>query len=29
MFKDLLRFLFTRKHQNLNTVRITVKHVED
>lgn len=29
MFIELLRFLFTKKEQNLNSVRITVKHVED
>ncbi len=29
MFRELLRFLFTKKHQNLNKVRITVKSVED
>ena len=29
MFMELLRFLFTRKEQNLNTVQITVKYVED
>ncbi len=29
MFRELLQFLFTKKHQNLNKVRITVKHVED
>ncbi len=29
MLRELLRFLFTKKHQNLNKVRITVKCVED
>ncbi len=29
MFIKLLRFLFMKKEQNLNTVQITVKHVED
>ncbi len=29
MFIELLRFLFTRKHQNLNNVKITVKRTED
>ena len=29
MFIELLRFLFTKKEQNLNTIKITVKHVED
>ncbi len=29
MFIKLLRFLFTKKHQNLNKVQITVKCVED
>ena len=29
MFIKLLRFLFTKKEQNLNTVQIIVKQVED
>ena len=29
MFIELLQFLFTKKHQNLNTVRITIKRVDD
>ncbi len=29
MFIELLRFLFTRRHQNLNNVEITIKRVED
>jgi len=29
MFIELLRFLFTRKHENLNTVQINIKQVED
>jgi len=29
MFIELLRFLFTKKHENLNKVQINVKHVED
>ena len=29
MFIELLRFLFTKKHGNLNKVQITVKHIKD
>jgi len=29
MFIELLQFLFTKKHENLNTVQITIKQVED
>ena len=29
MFIELLQFLFTKKYQNLNTVQITIKRVDD
>ena len=29
MFMELLKFLFTKKHENLNKVKITIKKVDD
>lgn len=28
MFRELLKFLFTKKHENLNNVQISIKQVE-